>query len=147
MALVDPAGPVPARRSDAELRDFLAERVLVLDGATGTGFQARELTPEDFGGPALDGCNENLVFTRPDVVADLHASFFDAGADMVETNTFGGTPIVLAEYGLADRTRELNRRAAEIAKQAAQVSDSRSPSPLLKCTKAGSGLKAKRAGA
>ncbi len=119
MPSVDLAGPVPARRTGGELADFVAERVLVLDGATGTGLQARNLTAEDFGGPALDGCNENLVLTRPDVVADLHAAYLEAGADMVETNTFGGTPIVLAEYGLAGKTREINRRAAEIAKHAA----------------------------
>jgi len=115
----DPSVPVPARRSEAELRDFLAERILVLDGATGTGFQDRTLSAEDFGGPDLEGCNEHLVVTRPDVVADLHASFLEAGADMIETDTFGGTPIVLAEYGLAERARELNRRAAEIARRTA----------------------------
>jgi len=117
--VVDPDGPLPARRTEAELRDVLAERVLVLDGATGTGFQARALGPEDFGGAELEGCNENLVVTRPDVVADLHASFLAAGADVIETNTFGGTPIVLAEYGLEEKAFELNRRAAEIAKRAA----------------------------
>ncbi|MCA9753390.1 MAG: homocysteine S-methyltransferase family protein, partial [Gemmatimonadetes bacterium] len=118
---VDLGAPVPARRSEAEIRDFLAERVLVLDGATGTGLQDRHLTAADFGGDDLDGCNENLVRTRPDVVSDLHASYFDAGADMVETNTFGGTPIVLAEYDLAPLARELNRTAAEIAKRTAAV--------------------------
>lgn len=102
------------------LREVLAERILVLDGATGSALQERHLTAEDFGGPALEGCNENLVLTRPDVVADLHASYFDAGADMVETNTFGATPIVLAEYGLADKTIEINRRAAEIARRVAR---------------------------
>jgi 5-methyltetrahydrofolate--homocysteine methyltransferase len=112
-------GPAPARRTEAELRDFLAERVLVLDGATGTGFQARDLGPDDFGGPDLEGCNEHLVFTRPDVVVDLHSSYLAAGADMVQTNTFGGTGIVLAEYGLADRVLEINRRAADLAKRTA----------------------------
>jgi 5-methyltetrahydrofolate--homocysteine methyltransferase len=101
------------------LREFLEERILVLDGATGSALQQRHLTAEDFGGPALEGCNENLVLTRPDVVADLHASYLEAGADMVETNTFGGTPIVLAEYGLADKAIEINRRAAEIAREVA----------------------------
>ncbi len=98
---IELGAPLPARRTEAELRDVLAERILVLDGATGSALQQRHLEAEDFGGPALEGCNENLVLTRPDVVADLHASYFEAGADMVETNTFGATPIVLAEYGLA----------------------------------------------
>jgi 5-methyltetrahydrofolate--homocysteine methyltransferase len=91
----------------------------VLDGATGTWMQAQNLTAEDFGGPELEGCNENLVVTRPDVVRRMHLDYFAAGADMVETDTFGGTPLVLAEYGLADKTVELNRCAAEIAREAA----------------------------
>jgi 5-methyltetrahydrofolate--homocysteine methyltransferase len=89
--------------------------VVVFDGATGTNLQLRNLGPDDFGGPALEGCNEVLVDTRPDVVADLHRSFFDVGCDVVETNSFGSLPWVLAEYGLADRTRELAAKAARIA--------------------------------
>jgi 5-methyltetrahydrofolate--homocysteine methyltransferase len=108
-----------AGRNSSELHEFLEERILVLDGATGSALQQRHLTADDFGGPALEGCNENLVRTRPDVVADLHASYFEAGADMVETNTFGATPIVLAEYDLAEHTIEINRRAAEIAREVA----------------------------
>ena len=123
---IDLDGPLPARRSEAEIRDLLAERVLVLDGATGTGIQARNLTAADFGGPELEGCNENLVRTRPDVVADLHASFLEAEADIIETNTFGGTSIVLAEYDLADHAIEMNRRAAEIAKHVAAAYSSES---------------------
>ena len=112
---------VLANERTEELLGVLAERVLVMDGATGTGIQARDLTAEDFGGPDLEGCNENLVLTRPDVVSDLHAAYFDAGADMVETNTFGGTPLVLAEYGLADKAQEINREAARIARATAEV--------------------------
>jgi 5-methyltetrahydrofolate--homocysteine methyltransferase len=112
---------VLANERTEELLGVLQERVLVLDGATGTGIQARNLTAADFGGPDLEGCNENLVRTRPDVVRDLHAAYFDAGADMVETNTFGGTPLVLAEYGLADKAREINREAARIAREAAAL--------------------------
>ena len=115
----DPQGPVPARRSEQELRDLLARRVLVLDGATGTGLQRLELGPDDYGGPDLEGCHEALVLHRPDVVAGLHAAYLEAGADIVETNTFGGTSIVLAEYGLADQAEEINRRAAQIAKRVA----------------------------
>src|SRR5437016_5078812 len=101
------------------LEDALATRVLVLDGAMGTMLQQRHLTADDFGGAALEGCNENLVRTRPDVVLDIHRKYFDAGSDIVETNSFGGAPIVLAEYGLAAHAHELNKRAAELARQAA----------------------------
>src|ERR1700739_2879722 len=101
------------------LRDLLSQRILVLDGAMGTMLQQRHLTAEDFGGAALEGCNENLVRTRPDVVLDIHRKYFDAGSDIVETNSFGGAPIVLAKYGLADDALFLNRRAAELARQAA----------------------------
>ncbi|MGC1615972.1 MAG: methionine synthase [Candidatus Acidiferrum sp.] len=101
------------------LRELLSERILVLDGAMGTMLQQRHLTAEDFGGAALEGCNENLVRTRPDVVLDIHRKYFEAGSDIVETNSFGGAPIVLAEYGLAADTHLLNRRAAELARQAA----------------------------
>src|SRR5216683_4903707 len=101
------------------LRDLLSQRILVLDGAMGTMLQQRNLTAEDFGGAALEGCNENLVRTRPDVVLDIHRKYFEAGSDIVETNSFGGAPIVLAEYGLAAHALDLNRRAAELARQAA----------------------------
>ncbi|HEY2461035.1 MAG TPA: homocysteine S-methyltransferase family protein, partial [Candidatus Acidoferrum sp.] len=101
------------------LRGLLEERVLVLDGAMGTMLQQRNLTAEDFGGAALEGCNENLVKTRPDVVLDIHRKYFEAGSDIVETNSFGGAPIVLAEYGLAGDAADLNRRAAVLARQAA----------------------------
>jgi 5-methyltetrahydrofolate--homocysteine methyltransferase len=95
------------------------ERVVVYDGATGTNLQARDLSADDFGGPVLEGCNEVLVDTRPDVVADLHRSFFDVGSDVVETDTFGAFSVVLAEYGIADRAHELNVKAAQIAKEVA----------------------------
>jgi 5-methyltetrahydrofolate--homocysteine methyltransferase len=101
------------------LRELLSHRILVLDGAMGTMLQQRNLTAEDFGGAALEGCNENLVRTRPDVVLDIHRKYFEAGSDIVETNSFGGAPIVLAEYGLAADAHFLNKRAAELARQAA----------------------------
>jgi 5-methyltetrahydrofolate--homocysteine methyltransferase len=101
------------------LRELLSERILVLDGAMGTMLQQRHLTAEDFGGAALEGCNENLVRTRPDVVLDIHRKYFEAGSDIVETNSFGGATIVLAEYGLAADAHFLNRRSAELARQAA----------------------------
>jgi 5-methyltetrahydrofolate--homocysteine methyltransferase len=101
------------------LEDALATRVLVLDGAMGTMLQDRHLTAADFGGPALEGCNEHLVLTRPNVVRDIHKAYFAAGSDMVETNTFGSSPVVLAEFGIADQSYALSRAAAEIARQAA----------------------------
>jgi 5-methyltetrahydrofolate--homocysteine methyltransferase len=101
------------------LRELLRERILVLDGAMGTMLQQRNLTAADFGGPHLEGCNENLVMTRPDVVLDIHRKYLEAGSDIIETDSFGGTPIVLAEYGLGDQARAINRRAAELARQAA----------------------------
>ncbi|MEO0940004.1 MAG: methionine synthase [Cyanobacteria bacterium J06642_12] len=97
----------------------LQDRVLVFDGATGTSLQAQNLTAEDFGGPDLEGCNEYLVFSKPEAVEKVHVGFLEAGADVIETDTFGGTSIVLAEYDIADRAYELNKTAAEIAKQAA----------------------------
>jgi 5-methyltetrahydrofolate--homocysteine methyltransferase len=105
--------------STKALRELLSERILVLDGAMGTMLQQRSLTAEDFGGAALEGCNENLVRTRPDVVLDIHRKYFEAGSDIVETNSFGGATIVLAEYGLAADAHYLNKRSAELARQAA----------------------------
>src|SRR5438874_6782422 len=101
------------------LRELLSQRILVLDGAMGTMLQQANLSAEDFGGAALEGCNEVLVRTRPDVVLDIHRKYFEAGADIVETNTFGSTPLVLAEYGLAAEAYELSKRAGELARQAA----------------------------
>jgi|RhiMetdeSRZDD1v2_1073273.scaffolds.fasta_scaffold08279_11 5-methyltetrahydrofolate--homocysteine methyltransferase len=113
-----PDGQTQRERAEA-LQELLAERILVLDGATGTWLQGQNLTAEDFGGSDLEGCNENLVLTRPDVITRMHRDYLAAGADMVETDTFGGTPLVLAEYGLADKAIEINRCAAEIAREAA----------------------------
>src|ERR1700689_348064 len=95
--------------------DAVRERVVIFDGATGTNLQLRHLGPDDFGGTALEGCNEILVDTRPEVIAGLHRSFFDGGCDVVETDSFGSLPWVLAEYDLGDRTRELATKAARIA--------------------------------
>src|SRR5207248_10526890 len=105
--------------SSKALRELLSQRILILDGAMGTMLQQRHLNAEDFGGAALEGCNENLVRTRPDVVLDIHRKYFEAGSDIVETNSFGGAPIVLAEYGLSDDAAALNRQAAELARKAA----------------------------
>jgi 5-methyltetrahydrofolate--homocysteine methyltransferase len=93
--------------------------VLVFDGATGTSLQQLDLSAADFGGPALEGCNENLVFTRPDAVQAVHRQFLEVGADVIETDTFGAASIVLAEYGLEDQAFAINKRAAELARQVA----------------------------
>ncbi|MBI3551172.1 MAG: methionine synthase [Elusimicrobia bacterium] len=108
------------RGREDELRALLHERVLVLDGAMGTMLQARDLTAKDFGGAQLEGCNENLVLTRPDVVQSIHEGYFAAGSDIVETNTFGAIKHVLAEYGLSDKAVEINREAARLAVAAAK---------------------------
>jgi 5-methyltetrahydrofolate--homocysteine methyltransferase len=112
----------------AVLRAALAERILVLDGAMGTAIQALDLTAEDFGGPALEGCNEHLVLTRPDAIRSIHEGYIEAGADIIETDTFGGTRIVLSEYGLQDKVHEINYAAARLAREAADAgSTSRRP--------------------
>ncbi|MFP4312496.1 MAG: homocysteine S-methyltransferase family protein, partial [Nitriliruptoraceae bacterium] len=103
------------------LLDGLRERVLILDGGMGTSLQAAGLTAADFGGDALDGCNEVLVRTRPDVIERVHRDFLEVGVHAVQTDTFGGAPWVLDEYGLGADTEELNRLAAEVARRAADA--------------------------
>lgn len=93
--------------------------VMVFDGAMGTNLQVQNLTADDFGGPEYEGCNEYLVFTNPKAVETVHRGFLEAGADVIETDTFGGTAIVLAEYDLADRAYELNKTAAALARRVA----------------------------
>ena len=93
--------------------------VLVFDGATGTSLQQLDLSAADFGGEALEGCNENLVITRPDAVQAVHRQFLDAGCDVIETDTFGAASVVLAEYGLEDHAFALNKRAAALAREMA----------------------------
>src|SRR6202048_4246849 len=105
--------------------EALREQVVIFDGATGTNLQLRDLGPDDFGGPALEGCNELLCDTRPDVIADLHRSFLDVGVDVVETDSFGSLPWVLAEYGIAERTHELALKSARIAREVADGYDGR----------------------
>ena len=117
----------------------LRDRVLFFDGGMGTQLQARDLTRDDFGGK--EGCNDFLSVTRPDVVEDIHAAYFDAGADVVETNSFQASRLRFEEWGLAERTWEINHAAAAIARRVADryaadgrprfVAGSMGPSGLL----------------
>ncbi|AFZ18623.1 methionine synthase [Allocoleopsis franciscana] len=93
--------------------------VIVFDGAMGSSLQTQNLTAEDFGGAHYEGCNEYLVVTKPEAVEKVHRGFLEAGADVIETDTFGGASIVLAEYDLADQAYSLNKTAAELAKRVA----------------------------
>jgi 5-methyltetrahydrofolate--homocysteine methyltransferase len=101
--------------------DFLQtvnERVVIYDGAMGTNIQLRNPSLDDYWGK--ENCSEVLVLSRPDIIRDIHASFFQVGCDVVETNTFGGTRIVLGEFGLKDRVSEINTKAAQLAREVAQ---------------------------
>ena len=103
------------------MADFLhtvKERVVIYDGAMGTNIQKRNPTLDDYWGK--ENCSEVLVLSRPDIIRDIHADFFRVGCDIVETNTFGGSRIVLAEFDLADRTHEINVKAAQLARDVAQ---------------------------
>jgi 5-methyltetrahydrofolate--homocysteine methyltransferase len=100
------------------------DRILVVDGAMGTSIQSMGLIPDDFGGVDYEGCNEYLCVTRPDVIETIHKDFLVAGADIIETNSFGSTSVVLAEYGLGDQARHLNLAAASIARRVADEASS-----------------------
>ena len=93
--------------------------ILVFDGATGTSLQDQQLTADDYGGSSLEGCNENLVLTSVSSVEKVHESFLNAGCDVIETNTFGATSIVLDEYGIGNKAYEINLKAAQIARNVA----------------------------
>jgi 5-methyltetrahydrofolate--homocysteine methyltransferase len=120
-----------------ELSALLDRRILILDGAMGTQIQERRLTEGDFRGPAacglhghahdLKGDNDLLALTQPGVVREIHDAYFEAGADIVETNTFSATSIAQADYGLASRARALNRSAAAIARDCADAWTARTP--------------------
>jgi len=101
------------------LLEILKERIIVFDGAMGTNLQVQNLSLDDFGGPRFEGCNENLLVTRPDAVEKVHAGFLEVGCDVVETNSFNGTPVDFAEYGIADKAYEMNVLAAQLAKRVA----------------------------
>ena len=99
--------------------DTLKERIVVFDGAMGTNLQVQNLTLDDFGGLRFEGCNENLLVTRPDAVENVHRAFLEIGCDVIETNSFNGTPIDFAEYDIGDKAYEMNVLAASLAKRIA----------------------------
>src|SRR5579872_1965165 len=112
---------MPMDPRGAAYLEAAASRVVIFDGATGTNLQLCDLSADDFGGPALEGCNEALVLYRPDVVSRLHESFLEVGVDVVETDTFGAFSVVLSEYGLEGKVHEINLKAARLARAAADA--------------------------
>jgi 5-methyltetrahydrofolate--homocysteine methyltransferase len=99
--------------------DLLKEKIVVFDGAMGTYLQSLNLSIDDWGGPNFENCSENLLYTRPEAIERVHTSFLEIGCDVIENNSFGGSEVVLAEFGIADKTYDVNRRAAELAKRIA----------------------------
>ncbi|HEX8843559.1 MAG TPA: methionine synthase [Pyrinomonadaceae bacterium] len=104
----------------SDFLDALKERIIVFDGAMGTNLQAQNLTVEDYGGPQFEGCPEYLLISKPEAIEKVHTAFFDVGCDVVETNSFGGTAVVLAEYQIPHLAYELNFKAAELARRIAK---------------------------
>lgn len=100
--------------------DALDKHVLVFDGAMGTSLQKMNLTDQDFGGKTLAGCNDCLILSAPHAVEAVHRSFLEVGADVIETNTFRANRLTLAEYGMADKTYEINQKAAALARRLAK---------------------------
>ena len=103
-----------------QLYEQLQKKILIIDGAMGTMIQSAGLTAADFGGEEYEGCNEYLSLTAPHVIERIHEAYLEAGADIIETNTFGATNIVLDEYGLGHLALELNIQSAKLAKKAAE---------------------------
>ncbi|MEQ1641962.1 MAG: methionine synthase [Pyrinomonadaceae bacterium] len=99
--------------------DLLREKIVVFDGAMGTYLQSLDLSIDEWGGPAFENCSENLLYTRPDAIESVHKAFLDVGCDVIETNSFGGSEVVLTEFGIADKTYDVNLRAAQLAKRIA----------------------------
>ncbi|MFJ9021377.1 methionine synthase [Streptomyces sp. NPDC102259] len=119
MASVPPTPSADSRTRVSALREALATRVVVADGAMGTMLQAQEPTLDDF--ENLEGCNEILNITRPDIVRSVHEEYFDAGVDCVETNTFGANHSAMAEYDISERVFELSEAGARIARETADA--------------------------
>jgi 5-methyltetrahydrofolate--homocysteine methyltransferase len=113
----EPQSATPSPPEHPYLR-ALRQRVLVYDGAMGTTIQRHHLTSDDFGGKSLEGCNDHLVLTRPDVIRSIHESFLAVGCDVVETCTFQSTPRRLAEWGIGEKIHDINVAAARLARAA-----------------------------
>jgi 5-methyltetrahydrofolate--homocysteine methyltransferase len=99
--------------------DLLKEKVIVFDGAMGSNLQSQSLTIEDWGGANFENCSENLLYTRPDAIEQVHVGFLEVGCDVIETNSFGGGEVVLQEFGIADKAYDVNKLAASFAKNLA----------------------------
>src|SRR5438105_1498547 len=99
--------------------DTLAHRVLIFDGAMGTNIQRYQLTAQDYGGQATEGCNEYLVLTKPSVIEEIHMGFMEVGCDVLETDSFTASRLKLDEYGLGELTHKVNLAAARLARQVA----------------------------
>lgn len=99
--------------------DLLKKKIIVFDGAMGTYLQSLNLSLDDWGGSAFENCSENLLYTRPDAIEAVHTAFLDVGCDVIETNSFGGSEVVLSEFGIVEKTYDVNRKAAELAKRIA----------------------------
>ncbi|HEX9930402.1 MAG TPA: methionine synthase [Pyrinomonadaceae bacterium] len=97
--------------------DLLKEKIIVFDGAMGSNLQSQNLTIDDWGGANFENCSENLLYTKPEAIEKVHLSFLEIGCDVIETNSFGGSEVVLAEFGIADKAYDVNRKAAELAKR------------------------------
>lgn len=99
--------------------DLLKEKIVVFDGAMGSNLQGQDLSIEDWGGANFENCSENLLYTRPDAIRKVHEDFLKVGSDVIETNSFGGGEVVLAEFGIAEKAYDVNKLAAETAKELA----------------------------
>ncbi len=106
-------------RPKMKFLDLLKEKVVVFDGAMGTFLQSKNLTIDDWGGANFENCSENLLYTRPDLIEEVHTGFLEVGCDVIETNSFGGGLVVLKEFGIADKAYDVNLKAAQIAKRLA----------------------------
>jgi 5-methyltetrahydrofolate--homocysteine methyltransferase len=116
---VKPKTKTEVQKPKMKFLDLLKEKIVVFDGAMGTNLMAQNLTLEDFGGANFENCSENLIYTRPDAVLNVHRAFLEVGSDVIETNTFGGNTVVLQEFGIADKAYDVNLRAAQMAKNIA----------------------------